>query len=56
MSPFLDLPMKIEMNDVEVGEMHDTFSHVSDSAISNLVAASREVRYLVAFLRLTSQN
>ena len=44
------------MNGVEVGEMLDTFSHVSDSGISNLVTASKEVRYLVAFLTLTNQN
>ena len=56
MSLFLDLPLKIEMNGVEVGEMLDTFSHVSGSGISNLVTPSREVRYLVAFLRLTDEN
>ena len=53
---FLDLLLEIEMNGVEVGEMLDPFSHVSDSGISNLPTPSREVRYLVAFLRLTRQN
>ena len=41
---------------MEVGEMLDTFSHVSDSGISDLVTANRELRYLVAFLTLTFQN
>ena len=53
MSLFLHLPFKIEMNNVEVGEMFDPFGHVSDSGIGNLVTPSREVRYLVAFIRLT---
>ena len=54
----LDLPRKAEVDGVESGEMLDTFSHISQSGVSDLGTAMREVRHDMKShsIRLTCQS